>query len=147
MDVDPWFSAASNGDVRFIARNYLSNAKRTEPNPPYQTAMMKAAETHNLSIVKLLLSHEKRLTTPEGWTALMSAAKNGFTDIVETLLPYEAGLRTLTTVSPYKPNTTALLLAATHGHDQIVKLLYEREAEISGWTPFSLLHTTLILGH
>lgn len=136
MDVDPWFSAASNGDVRFIARNYLSNAKRTEPNPPYQTAMMKAAETHNLSIVKLLLSHEKRLTTPEGWTALMSAAKNGFTDIVETLLPYEAGLRTLTTVSPYKPNTTALLLAATHGHDQIVKLLYEREAEISGWTPF-----------
>ncbi|ESU34936.1 Ankyrin repeat protein [Giardia duodenalis] len=138
MNVDPWFNAAANGDVRFIARNYLSNAKRTEPNPPYQTAMMKAAETHNLSIVKLLLSHEKRLTTPEGWTSLMSAAKNGFTDIVETLFPHEAGFRTLTTVSPYKPNTTALLLAATHGHDQIVKLLYDREAELSGWTPLFL---------
>ena len=138
MEVDPWFSAAASGDVRFIARNYLSNAKRTEPNPPYQTAMMKAAETHNLSIVKLLLSHEKRLTTPEGWTSLMTAAKNGFTDIVETLFPHEAGFRTLTTVFPYKPNTTALLLAATHGHDQIVRLLYEREAILSGWTPLFL---------
>lgn len=132
-ELTSWFRAAETGDIRFIARNYVRYSRKAEEDYPCQTALMKASASRQLSVIKLLLNHEKRLTTGYGWTALMSATEAGHEDIIEILAPHEANFRTTKFYKAFRPATTALLIAATKGLDTCVNILYPYEKESSSW--------------
>lgn len=99
------------------------------PLPTYPrgvTALMKATELGDLVLVFSLLTSQARAKDADGRTALMRAARAGFADIVWLLAPHEAGMQ-LISDTELGPGSTALMLAANHGHLECVKLLIASE--------------------
>lgn len=120
------------------AANDLSAAKASldkvcEKDKEGRTALSYAAEHGSLECVRLLAHWESCFHGGFGVTALMFAAYFGQTSCVRELLS-EAGMQTIAHTSwcnnqiTFSPGVTALMLAASRGHLEVVQLLmpYER---------------------
>jgi len=133
-----WFAAAKNGDTQYIMANFEANQGSAEQKYPFFTALMYAADAGNVRMVTCLRKGEAGKSTPTGWTALMAASAKGAADCVSALADLEAGMETTRNHDCFLPHATALLVAATSGHDDIVLKLYDREAGKSGWNSLFL---------
>ena len=121
--------AARNGlesEVRDLLRlgAHLSAYSESGKN-----ALMEALENGHVRIVKLLVQNGARLTPQHKTgqhTLLMSAAQGGLTNYIQALLL--TGHRPNDVLFPASDadtpaGTTALMIAAQHGHEKIVRLL------------------------
>lgn len=93
------------------------------------TALMIAARTNNIELVKLLMDKEANLTRDDGVTALMQAAQANACDCLRLLSSKEAG-RCTNDEFLYGHGYTALMFAASNGHLDSVKILVRQEASI-----------------
>jgi ankyrin repeat protein len=90
-----------------------------------ENAMMMAALTGDINIVKLLIAKDAEVNK-KGWAPLHYAAANGHDDIVKLLLDHDAYIDT------GSPNgTTPLMMAARGGHVSTVKLLLDSGADLN----------------
>ena len=103
--------------------------------------MDQASERVDAAALSALLSDEPRLTgTPipvkrdwgeEMWLGLHRAAEQGAVPLVELLLDHGASVDARTRFrTPMHGRATALILAANHGYDAVIKLLLERHAAV-----------------
>lgn len=96
-----------------------SSSHRQDERSPFLergTALMAAAITNNLPMVRALQEREARLQDINGYTALMHAVIAGHCDVVRVLAETEAGLVTNT-------GQTALVLAILHEKHHIAGIL------------------------
>jgi serine/threonine-protein phosphatase 6 regulatory ankyrin repeat subunit B len=89
------------------------------------TPLIAASAAGSLSVVKLLIPAGAKVDHHDehGLTPLMHASHSGHKDIVKTLLDTHAS------PDPLPGMTSALILAADGGHDEVVRLLIERGAQ------------------
>ncbi|EET02674.1 Hypothetical protein GL50581_61 [Giardia duodenalis ATCC 50581] len=127
----PLMRAAFIGDLE-AATNHLSD--KDKKNSDGDTALMIAAKAGHADIVELLDPTDKN-----GVTALMRAAERGDLETVKALIP----LQKRKTAGCVKINRwfivhgTALMMAATRGYAEVVRLLVEHEGGMkdnAGWT-------------
>lgn len=87
------------------------------------TALMHAARTQSLNVMKMLIGLENRMQDYEGRTALIYAAIDGRLAAVKCLIEYEGKMCD-------KNGTTALMHAVLYGHNKIVKALKSVECKL-----------------
>ncbi|ESU44607.1 Serine/threonine protein kinase [Giardia duodenalis] len=115
--------AAATGDIE-LAKSHLSD--KDKKNGDGDTALMIAARAGHENIVKLLDPTDER-----GVTALMRAAEKGDVKAVRALIPLQKGKKMIgdAYINGLRiSNGTALMMAAAHGHTEVVKLLVEHES-------------------
>lgn len=117
----PLMEASAEGHVDIVALLLRSNAKINLVNSQGDTALSLACDIGNLEVVKLLLSYKADVNhgNKEGRTPLMKAAYNGHLDTVSMLVHSGARVNQTTHCNDH----TALSLACTTGHKQVVELL------------------------
>eukprot|EP00397_Hematodinium_sp_SG-2012_P056321 GEMP01069381.1.p1 GENE.GEMP01069381.1~~GEMP01069381.1.p1 ORF type:complete len:173 (+),score=41.68 GEMP01069381.1:680-1198(+) len=103
-----------------VVSHLLAIAKEYEQTVPVHTG------THDGSLAAYV-------NTPNdmGWTALLLASQNGFLDIVNVLVEQAAGGVHIDHPTR-SARLTPLMLAATHGHVQVVQYLLQKNA--NPWT-------------
>jgi len=120
---------ASKGDLAAVKRAISKGTKVDKKDIAGQTALMYAAETGNLEIVKYLVEQGANINAVSGrkgrGTPLIYAAAANKVEIVEYLLKNGGDINATT---PYQ-NETALIWAVASGHEKIVKLLLENGAD------------------
>ncbi|EFO60972.1 Protein 21.1 [Giardia lamblia P15] len=116
--------AAERGDVNGVMEHIDQVGRRT---PGGRTALMCAAANNHASCVEILVSKEARLQNAEGWTALIYATMNNYIDCAKLLL-VETRLTMAGRWDQFSYGTTALMVAATYGYDELVCLLMTYEA-------------------
>ncbi|KAF0751735.1 hypothetical protein AaE_006279 [Aphanomyces astaci] len=118
--------AASNGQVETV-RSLLAQGANVNwtmgeiMGDSGYTALTAAAELGDAKIVRLLLENNAEVDHADkaGETPLMRATSGGHVAVVKSLLANEAQVDVRDTVN----GNTALMIAAWHGHLEIVKLL------------------------
>lgn len=91
------------------------------------TALMRAVSGGYAEVAAFLLDKEAGMQRNDGWTALMAAACDNRPDIVTILAYNESGIVTNENF-PAGAGVSALMLAATGGHQECVQLLLPYEA-------------------
>jgi tRNA A-37 threonylcarbamoyl transferase component Bud32 len=116
-----WLAAAGSCPLLFIwGRQWLRQQRLTEKNRKGETWLMHAAESGQVSVVRVLLAWGAEIHDKDkgGQTALMKAAANGQTAVVRLLLAGGAEVN-----EKDKEGQTALALAKAAGHSEIVGLV------------------------
>ncbi|KAK2591050.1 hypothetical protein QQS21_011264 [Conoideocrella luteorostrata] len=112
---------------------------------PTCTALYRACYKRNIDVVRCLLKFhaDHTIRGPQGWTVLHAAHDS--TDVTRLLLDHDPDLVSLG--NDYQ--STALILAAQDGHDDVVGLLLERNAYTNGQnrSGSSALHRAATGGH
>lgn len=93
------------------------------------TALMRAVSGGYADVAAFLLDKEAGMQRNDGWTALMAAACDNRPDIVTILAYNESGIVTNENFSA-GAGVSALMLAATGGHQECVQLLLPYEATL-----------------
>ncbi|TNJ26480.1 Kinase, NEK [Giardia muris] len=119
-------AAAERGDVTAVKKCLLQAGRRTVAR---QTALMLAAQRGHVDCVRVLARREAKLFDKNGWTALMHAAHHDQVGCARLLI-MEAGLQSHVRVGSLEEGVTALMIAAYHGHFDIVELLWQYECGI-----------------
>ncbi|TNJ30129.1 Ankyrin repeat protein 1 [Giardia muris] len=132
MSIERWFAAATQ--CRLDVLRQLSSAFLGSVDERGRSALIRVVRGGSVECTRFLMGYEASLTLPSGWTALMEAAYMGQTEIAAILASDLTGKCLLTMEGTYPPGTTALIVAATEGHTDMVRLLYEYEADCSRWT-------------
>ncbi|TNJ26256.1 Kinase, NEK [Giardia muris] len=114
------------------------------------TALMVAAQADSVDAAAVLLKDEAGMLLLTGEmttfkTAMMVAAEYGRLGVVQLLLPFEAGKQT-------SDGHSALMFAATNGHEQVTELLARSEAKLqlslkSAAPGSTAMHLAAELGH
>ena len=120
-DLDRRSNPDIHGRARAASSTPLADTALQGPSP--MTALMMASQSGKAGLVRLLLRMGAAvdLQTPTGETALMFAALVGRADIVELLLAAGADAHAATAETGF----TALMLAASRGHLEVVMALIE----------------------
>ncbi|TNJ28465.1 Ankyrin repeat protein 1 [Giardia muris] len=118
LSVEVGMQRSSNNDPPKFSSPSSSNLNQHEGTPFLEqgTALMAAAITNNLPMVRALQEREARLQDASGYTALMHAVIAGHCDVVRLLAEPEAGLVT-------HLGQTALVLAIIHERHHIAGIL------------------------
>ena len=134
--------AAFIGDVE-LARSHLSD--KDEKNSKGETALILAARAGHADVVELL--------DPTDWnrvTALMRAADRNDTEAVKALIPLQKGRKMIgdVTINEWQISRgTALMMAATRGYVEVVRLLMEHEGSLKGKNGMTALMGAAWRGH
>ena len=109
---------AVQGEYGDMVKLLLRNKARVDARNKYgETALMLAAASGSLELVRLLVDHGANINLP-GWNPLIYAAWRGQTEVVRYLLSKGAD------IDAVSPNgISALMMAARGGHFETVKLL------------------------
>lgn len=116
--------AAERGDVNGVMQHIDQVGRRT---PGGKTALMCVAANNHPGCVEILVSKEACFQDAEGWTALIYAVMNNYIDCAKLLL-VETGLTMANRWDQFSSGTTALMVAATYGYDELVRILMAYEA-------------------
>ncbi|TNJ27728.1 Ankyrin repeat protein 1 [Giardia muris] len=119
--------AAANGHLEMC--RILVDAEAGFASYDGTTALMRAASNGHVDVVTFLLDKEGGMQRDDGWTALMAAACDNRPELITVLVHTEAGLAT-NEKFPAGAGVTALMLAATGGHQECVQLLLPYEANM-----------------
>lgn len=116
--------AAREGSVDAVRSLLISPATEVDASgPDGETALMVAAGSGNLELVKLLVARKAQVNRT-GWTPLHYAAANGHKDIVEYLLEHSAYIDAASA-----NGTTPLMLAAREMKPTVARLLVAEGAD------------------
>ena len=113
QNVIKYLSQLADYDINF-SNNYGENA------------LMMAAFTGNLPLVKLLIERRGGQVQQDGWSPIHYAVIHGNLEVVRFLLSKGAEVDALT-----PSETTPLMLAIRYGHIHVVKLLLDKGADLS----------------
>lgn len=116
--------AAREGAIDAVRTLLISPATEIDARgPDGETALMVAAGSGNLELVKLLVARKAQVNR-SGWTPLHYAAGNGHQEIVEYLLEHSAYIDAAS-----ENGTTPLMLAARQMKPTIARLLVAEGAD------------------
>lgn len=118
--------AAHKGDLKRV-QDLLNKGTDVETkNSDGITALMAAAFSNHLEIIKLLLEWKANVNVmPNGVSLLMVSSTMGQTPVVKLLLEWEADAN-----AKDSSGVTSLMAASYEGHFDVVKLLIENRADI-----------------
>ncbi len=116
------------GDIEAV-KEIIAQEEINAADANGRTALIEAAWSGHLAIVKLLLSRGAEVNSADksGFTALMRAAEEGYSSIASTLVKSGAQLNCCGKVR----GTTPLILAAENGHLKTVEILINAGADIN----------------
>ena len=117
----PLMRAALDGDTESVRELINQGADINRRDDSGRTALMFAVVNRHYETMKVLLEHgaDVNARSKQGGTALMGAAMDGELSMVQALLDKGADLHA--TLS--ETNESAATLAASHGYDEIARLL------------------------
>ena len=117
----PLMRAALDGDTESVKELINQGADINRRDDDGRTALMFAVINRHYETMKLLLEHgaDVNATSKQGGTALMGAAMDGELSMVQALLDKGADLD----ARLHETNESAATLAASHGYDEIARLL------------------------
>lgn len=118
--------AAQRGDINGVMQHIDQACMQTESG---RTALMSAATNNHVACVKVLVSKEARLQNTDGWTALIYAVMDNYIECAKLLL-VETRLTIRNRWDQFGLGTTALMVAATYGYEELVSLLIPYEARM-----------------
>jgi ankyrin repeat protein len=129
-DVTALWLAASEGQTAVVQYLLSMGASASNTRNDGITALMSASIGGHYDVVRLLVEHgaDVTVTDMDGSTPLMNAAENGTMAIVElisTTAQFDPKYMNAISKSGY----TALIIAAAHGHTDIVRYLLEHQAD------------------
>lgn len=125
------FAAVANGKVADLKAALANGANVHALDGTSRSALGLAARMGNVEITKALLDAGANIDAadPIGYTPLMEAARDGKLDVAAVLLDRKADIRHRSL--PNGLELTALHLATAGGHQELVKLLVARGADIN----------------
>ncbi|KAL3461849.1 ankyrin repeat-containing domain protein [Aspergillus heterothallicus] len=144
--------AVYNGDYEIADILCNSNADLSYVDHYGATALIRATKNKLPELVRILLQHGADITAidHDGWDALLWAAYNGDIDNIQILLrhardrssctadheslSFQAWINGQVSTEILIGGAKPLLLAATYGHTEVVRLLLESGADISAST-------------
>ena len=117
----PLMRAALDGNTERVRELINQGADVNQRDDNGRTALMFAVVNRHSETVKVLLEHgaDVNAKSNQGGTALMGAAMNGELGMVQALLDKGADLD----ARLHETNESAATLAASHGYDDIARLL------------------------
>lgn len=117
----PLMRAALDGDTESVKELINQGADINLKDDNGRTALMFAVVNRHYETMKLLLEHgaDVNARSKQGGTALMGAAMDGELSMVQALLDNGADLD----ARLHDTNENAATLAASHGYDDIARLL------------------------
>ena len=117
----PLMRAALDGNTESVRELINQGADINRRDDSGRTALMFAVVNRHYETMKLLLEHgaDVNARSKQGGTALMGAAMAGELSMVQALLDKGADLD----ARPHDTNESAATLAASHGYDEIARLL------------------------
>lgn len=135
--------AADRGDVSAVMQHIDQAGARTSGG---RTALMCAADNNHVACVEILVDKDARLQNADGWTALIYAAMNNHIEYAKLLL-VETRLTINNRWDRFCLGTTALMVAATYGYDELVSLLMSYEARMIDSSDSTALMCAIRDGH
>lgn len=138
-------------DVSTSHRPLINLEPDTPPThyEPTLTDLMKAVKACSTPQVKEFIHQAGRFSTT-GYTALAYAAVLNYADLAALLLEKEAGLQAPLPADPKEKaweGSTALMLAAWHGHIEVVRLLLQHETRLQRRDGRTALMLASVKGH
>ena len=145
--VTPLMVASAIGNEHIVRILIKRGAKIDQRSVYGWTALMQASCYGSLPIVGLLLQHRANPNVTNVWgaTALSCACRNGHVAIASLLLDAESTVNGY--ASAHADAASPLMIAAQHGHDDIVRMLVSRDADVDarlvdvGWNALMLAAT------
>ncbi|TNJ29160.1 Ankyrin repeat protein 1 [Giardia muris] len=110
-----WFESARNGDAEAVAASLEKYARSTRETG--ETALIEAAGTNSVPVIKLLIPRESCMVNKNGISALMQAALLNCAEAAEVLAPHEFMI-----LLPDRRD--AFMLAAARGNLETMKVIH-----------------------
>lgn len=125
-------SAASDNDLPSVQAYLASGADPNRLTTDGRSAVFEAATSSDPEILRVLIEAgaDVNQTTLNGWNPLMEAVTVGGTDAVRMLA--DAGANPNHRLDPSNPLSVPLTFAAHNGHTEIVRILLNADADVTG---------------